>query len=92
MTKKKAQAKRASRQSRKKTPPPPRRTSTRRLPPPQANGMAAALETAAATDGNTLHVTLDLIDVSERPIQDPETFFTFRRVSANESWLLYRRC
>ena len=40
--------------------------------------MAAATRSRAA---ETLQVTLELRDVSDRLIRDPETFFTFRRVS-----------
>jgi hypothetical protein len=72
---------------------PSRRTSTRRMPPsraatapPHAVGTAPAAQpgfTARAVAGATLQVTLDLIDVSGRPLDDPETFFTFRRLAAN---------
>jgi len=37
--------------------------------------------TTTARGADALQVTLDLRDVSERPIRDPGTFFTFRRLS-----------
>src|SRR5688572_2961885 len=52
---------------------PPARSALRR-----ASGTSRALATRAA---ETLQVTLDLRDVANRPIRDPETFFTFRRLS-----------
>lgn len=36
---------------------------------------------ARALAGDTLEIRFDLRDVSGRPIRDPETFFTFRRLS-----------
>ena len=66
---------------------PSARVSTRRLP---AGGDSSrrrgahipALERAIGdTPRETLQVTLDLRDVSGQLIRDPETFFTFRRVS-----------
>jgi hypothetical protein len=47
--------------------------------------LGAPRETAklGAAGGETLRVTLDLHDISGQPIQDPEAFFTFRRVSGN---------
>jgi hypothetical protein len=63
-----------------------RRVSTRRLP--QARGKSRGRPTPAraglaraATAVETLQVTLELRDVSKRLIRDPETFFTFRRLS-----------
>lgn len=38
---------------------------------------------ARRSDGETLRVTFDLTDVSGTPISDPETFFTFRRLTGN---------
>jgi len=55
--------------------PPARRKSLRRRTPSRADGAGAG----AAPE--TLQVTLDLRDVSNRLLRDPETFFTFRRVS-----------
>jgi hypothetical protein len=70
-----------------------RRVSTQRIGP--ATGAAAtsrsarsALRRASGTSrarasraAETLQITLDLRDVANRPIRDPETFFTFRRLS-----------
>lgn len=63
-----------------------RRVSTRRLTPVRKRSAgrrrAARLEAArAAAAVETLQVTFDLRDVSGRLIRDPETFFTFRRLS-----------
>jgi hypothetical protein len=57
--------------TRRPAPAPDRRARRRDLSP---GGRARR-----ATD--TLQVTLDFRDVSGRPIRDPETFFTFRRLS-----------
>ncbi|MEO7274321.1 MAG: hypothetical protein ABIX28_16705, partial [Vicinamibacterales bacterium] len=62
----------------------PARVSTKRPASGRSRSdrTAAAFEsTAAAAALDMLQVTLDLRDVSDRPIRDPETFFTFRRVS-----------
>ena len=45
--------------------------------------MAPAGPRRAAAAPERLQVTLDLRDSFGRPIRDPETFFTFRRLSAN---------
>ena len=63
-----------------------RRVSTRRLAPAGARSRglrpSARPELARAVDAvETLQVTFDLRDVSRRLIRDPETFFTFRRLS-----------
>ena len=62
-----------------------RRVSTQRIgpttggaPASRSSGASRARATRAA---DTLQVTLDLRDVANRPIRDPETFFTFRRLS-----------
>ena len=65
-----------------------RRVSTRKLTPPrvrsrQGRTRARPEVPRAAAAAETLRVTLDLRDVSDRPIRDPETFFTFRRLSDN---------
>jgi hypothetical protein len=62
------------------------RVSTRRLPSnadkSQRRRAPASRERArAAAAPETLQVTLELRDVSDRLIRDPETFFTFRRVA-----------
>jgi hypothetical protein len=44
---------------------------------------AAQPRTRAARAPETVQVIFDLLDVFGRPIHDPETFFTFRRVSDN---------
>jgi hypothetical protein len=61
-----------------------RRTTTRRLPSSRTRTMAStrsAQSRGLRSPGDTLRVTFDLRDVSNRPIRDPETYFTFRRVS-----------
>ncbi len=63
-----------------------RRVSTRRLSPARDKSRGrrtrARLGRARAAAGvETLEVTLDLRDVSGRLVRDPETFFTFRRLS-----------
>jgi hypothetical protein len=63
-----------------------RRVSTRRLAPARDKNArrrtAARLELARADAAvETIQVTFHLRDVSGRPIRDPETFFTFRRLS-----------
>src|SRR5688572_2321635 len=70
------------------------RVSTRRLPPAGASP-ERTLESAAggapapqprsrgALRPETVKVILDLLDVTMRPIHDPEIFFTFKRVSDN---------
>jgi hypothetical protein len=66
-----------------KTPAP--RVTTRRAPAGGARSRggppAATTRSRAAARAETLQVTLELRDVSDRLIRDPETFFTFRRVS-----------
>src|SRR5688572_20588464 len=62
----------------------PARVSTRRQPSsrakaPRARGAASRASRAPASE--TLQVTFELRDVSDRLIRDPETFFTFRRVA-----------
>lgn len=62
----------------------PRRITTRRLGPARTRSGSPARgvrSRAARSRGETLQVTLDLRDVSNRPVRDPETYFTFRRVS-----------
>lgn len=60
------------------------RVTTRRLPAVGARSRGgpptAAPRSRAAVRAETLQVTLELRDVSNRLISDPETFFTFRRV------------
>jgi hypothetical protein len=66
-----------------RTPAGQRRKSTRRIAPgleAVAPRRPPALHSVAA---ETLRVTLDLRDLSGQPIRDPETFFTFRRLSGN---------
>ena len=63
----------------------PTRISTRRLPSgdikrPRRRARARP-ERARAAAPATLQVTLELRDVSDQLIRDPETFFTFRRVA-----------
>ena len=62
-----------------------RRVSTRRLPPARGKsrgrGTPAGAARARAAGAETIEVTFDLRDVSNRLIRDPETFFTFRRLS-----------
>ena len=65
---------------------PLRRVSTRRLVQPRNKGgrrRSSASRTLASADAasETLQVTFELRDVSERLIRDPDTFFTFRRLS-----------
>ena len=61
------------------------RVTTRRVPADgtRSRGGPPAVTTRsrAAARAETLQVTLELRDVSDRLIRDPETFFTFRRVS-----------
>jgi hypothetical protein len=76
----------ARRQTARNRPTASRRTTTRRPPPggQRSRGRARAATTRgarAAARANTLQVTLELRDVSNRLIRDPETFFTFRRVN-----------
>ena len=58
------------------------RVTTRRMTPARARtrGPAASRSVRAAARPDTVQVTLELRDVSNRLIRDPETFFTFRRV------------
>ena len=63
-----------------------RRASTRRLAPVSDKGArrqapAPRGRARAAAADETVQVTFDLRDVSGRPIRDPETLFTFRRLS-----------
>ena len=64
-----------------------RRVSTRRMAAAKTRGAArtrARKATARARGpAETIQVTLDLRDVAGRLIRDPETFFTFRRLSDN---------
>ena len=66
---------------------PSARVSTRRLPAAGDNSRRRGARTPALeraigdTPRETLQVTLDLRDVSGQLIRDPETFFTFRRLS-----------
>jgi hypothetical protein len=63
---------------------PAARVTTRRMPTAGARtrgGPAPAARGARARAAETIQVTLELRDVSGRLISDPETFFTFRRVS-----------
>ena len=57
-----------------------RRVSTRRLAPAREK-KARRRRARAAAAVETLQVSFDLRDVSGQPIHDPETFFTFRRLS-----------
>ena len=64
-----------------------RRVSTRRMTATKTRG-AARTRTRRATArargaAESIQVTLDLRDVAGRLIRDPETFFTFRRLSDN---------
>jgi len=78
-------ARTAKKRSRKRATAAPRVT-TRRIP---ARRTRAAARTRSAGSraprssarAETLRVTLELRDVSDRLVRDPETFFTFRRVS-----------
>ena len=87
-TAKQTRKSRAKSRALRRTSAPKRRTSTRRIAPAEVpaisfagpRGTTAALATAG---GDTLQVTLDLRDVSNRAIRDPEAFFTFRRLSGN---------
>jgi hypothetical protein len=63
-----------------------RRVSTQRLAPPRkkrSSRKTLATRAFARADAalETLEVTLELRDVADRSIRDPETFFTFRRLS-----------
>src|SRR5215207_4578442 len=76
----------ARKQRRRTRAAPSRRITTRRLPTGGARSLrrarAAEIRTVrAAARADTLQVTLELRDVSNRLIRDPETFFTFRRVN-----------
>ena len=71
---------RKTKTARKKAP----RVTTRRVPTVVARsrgGPPAAATRSRAARAETLQVTLELRDVSDRLIRDPETFFTFRRMS-----------
>src|SRR5688572_6449630 len=61
----------------------PARVSTRRQAPRGSRNArrGAATTRALRAPGETLQVTFELRDVSDRLIRDPETFFTFRRVA-----------
>ena len=76
----------ARRRGARKAVKPARRITTRRLPAAgtRSRGKARAAKTRglrAAARAETLKVTLELRDVSDQLIRDPETFFTFRRVT-----------
>ena len=64
-----------------------RRVSTRRIAAAKtrgaARGRARKATARARRPEETIQVTLDLRDVAGRLIRDPETFFTFRRLSDN---------
>jgi hypothetical protein len=62
------------------------RVSTRRVAPPRGRSRtrersAGPARARAAASAETLQVAFVLRDVSNRPIRDPETFFTFRRLA-----------
>jgi hypothetical protein len=62
------------------------RVSTRRVAragQKRARRRISATRAVARAAAETLQVTLDLRDVSGRSLRDPETFFTFRRLSDN---------
>lgn len=70
----------------RRRPKPVPRVTTRRVPSSAAarRRSTRAKPSPAARSGpppETLQVTLELRDVSDKLIRDPETFFTFRRVS-----------
>ena len=77
-----AARKRVRRSSREKAAS-PARVTTRRVPAPASKRTRrrAATTRALRAPGETLQITLELRDVSDRLIRDPETFFTFRRVA-----------
>ena len=56
------------------------RRSAKRKSKPSSSRRATSFSAAAAA-AETIEVGFDLQDVSKKPIRDPETFFTFRRVS-----------
>ena len=63
-----------------------RRVTTRRIPSGRARAYARSRSAGArgltsTARAETLRVTLELRDVGDRLVRDPETFFTFRRVS-----------
>jgi hypothetical protein len=79
----KAKAARKKTTARRVKAPAPRVT-TRRVPTVGVRGRGgppAATTRSRAARPETLQVTLELRDVSDRLIRDPETFFTFRRMS-----------
>jgi hypothetical protein len=89
-TSRKAQRRMQKRTSRPKSPgraaKGTRRVTTRRLPGRSSRGSAGTRSSGsrsarATARAETLQVTLELRDVSDRLVRDPETFFTFRRVS-----------
>jgi hypothetical protein len=91
---KKTSRRRTVKRTRAKTRPAPgtaraedaRRVSTRRVPAGRPRSMtrrppSRSRNLRSAPRAETLQVTLELRDVADRLIRDPETFFTFRRVS-----------
>ena len=61
---------------------PSRRVTTRRLTAAGARSLGRPrAATRSSRSGDTLDITLELRDVANRLIRDPETYFTFRRVS-----------
>ena len=86
-----AKAARKRRTTKTRSPRTSRRVSTRRVSGkrkmvvresrPARAARAARLERARADTAETLQITFELRDVANQPISDPETFFTFRRLS-----------
>jgi hypothetical protein len=60
-----------------------RRSAKRKSKPASSSRRATSFSAAAAAAAETIEVGFDLRDVSKKPIRDPETVFTFRRVSDN---------
>lgn len=73
-------SKKTSRKARQRKRTARRRISTRR-PSTTTGRRGARLESAAAEAAASLKVRFRLTDVAGKPVRDPETFFTFRRLS-----------
>ena len=82
---KKSQARKRKKPAARKRTESRARVSTRRLPAggdrSRRRGAPARAGSRAIGAPETLQVTVELRDVSDRLIRDPETFFTFRRVA-----------
>ena len=88
MAKQTKRARTARKKTARRRAQPARRVTTRRLPSAGAGvrsrGRTRATKSRSLRAGapvETVQVTLELRDVSDRLIRDPETFFTFRRVN-----------